>query len=96
MPWIKSPKGVAEVYTNNIHVTWSKDDLRIRLAQLIEDPQYPNPGPTLRGANEERAAVTFTWRAAKILRDQLSKVIAAYEEVNGEIKVDVELPTSLP
>ena len=28
MDWIKSPSGVAEIYTNRIHATWSVDDVR--------------------------------------------------------------------
>jgi hypothetical protein len=93
-PWIKSPNGVFETYANNIHIMWSKDDLRVRLAQMVESPETPNPGADFRAATEERAAVTFSWRGAKLLRDQLTKVIEAYEKVNGEIKVDVVLPTS--
>jgi len=96
LPWIKSPNGVIDIYTNSAHLTWSVDDVRIRLAQIIDNPETPNPGRGFRGAQEERAAVTFTWRVAKVLRDQLTKAIEAFEEVNGEIKVDVKLPDSIP
>jgi hypothetical protein len=96
LPWIKSPEGVIDIYTNSVHLTWSKDDVRIRLAQMVDSPETPDPGPTFRGAHQERAAVTFSWRGAKILLDQLSKAVAAYERVNGEIKVAVELPVINP
>jgi hypothetical protein len=83
---------VVEVYANNTHITWTKDDLRVRLAQIVEHPGAPNPGQNFRAANEERAAVTFTWRGAKVLRDELTKLIDAYESVNGEITLDITLP----
>lgn len=92
LEWIRSPQGVAEIYVNNVHVTWSLDDVRVRLAQLVTSPKSPNPGPVYLGANEERAAVTFSWRNAKLLRNQLSQIIQLYEEANGEIKIDLKLP----
>jgi hypothetical protein len=95
LPWIKSPKGVLEIYTNQVHATWTKDDVRVRLAQIVDNPDFPNPGSTFKGANEERAAVTFSWRAAKLLRDQLTRLIDAYESANGEINLGVKLPPSM-
>ncbi len=94
--WIKSPDGVAEIYANTAHITWSLDDLRIRLGQLINSPDTPNPGPDLVSVSEERAAVTISWRGAKILRNQLTDIIDSYESVNGEIKIDIKLPPSKP
>jgi hypothetical protein len=44
--------------------------------------------------NEERAAITFPWRHAKLLRDQLTTIIEAFEKANGPIKLDPKLPTS--
>ena len=96
LPWVRSSQGIVEIYANNMHITWSKDDMRIRLSQVITDPGTPNPGEESRGIYEERAAVTFTWRGAKILRDQLTRAIAGYEAVNGEIKTDIMLPPSMP
>jgi hypothetical protein len=58
---------------------------------MIDSPQTPNPGPEFIAVAEERAAVTFTWRNALMLRDQLSKLLEAYEKVNGPIKTDVKL-----
>jgi hypothetical protein len=95
-PWVKSPQGIVEVYANSMHITWSLDDVRIRLAQLVTDPEHPNPGPEYRGVTEERAAATFSWRTAKLLRDSLTKLIEHYEQVNGEIKVKIELPANIP
>src|ERR1019366_6810354 len=95
LPWIKSPTGTFDVYANSIHITWSLDDVRIRLAQVVDSPKTPNPGPDFRGVNQERAAVTFSWRLAKILCDQLTAAIENFEETNGPIKVDLELPINL-
>jgi hypothetical protein len=92
IPWVVSSKGVVEIYTNQVHATWTKDDIRIRLAQIVENPDHPNPGASFRAINEERAAVTFSWRAAKILRNQLTQLVESYEKVNGEININVTLP----
>src|SRR5580698_7881673 len=94
--WIKSPNGITDVYANSIHITWSVDDIRIRLAQVVDSPETPNPGPDFRGASEERAALTISWRMAKALRDQLTGAIENFEKTNGPIKVDVKLPVSIP
>jgi hypothetical protein len=95
MSWVKSPSGIAEIYTNRIHATWSVDDVRMRLGQVVDSPQTPNPGTGFQGAIEERAAITFSWRNAKLLRDQLALMIESYEAVNGEINVNIELPPSI-
>jgi hypothetical protein len=95
LPWIKSPNGVLDVYANAIHLTWTLDDVRIRLAQSVDNPKTPNPGPGFQGAVEERAAVTFSWRVTKALRDQLTAAIDNFERTNGPIKVDLKLPLSI-
>jgi hypothetical protein len=94
LPWVKSPNGVIDVYANNIHVTWSIDDVRIRLSQVVTSPDTPNPGPTFSGVAEERAAITVSWRLAALLRNQLSSAIENYEKTNGPIKIDAKLPPS--
>lgn len=94
LEWVKSPNGVMEIYANMSHMVWSLDDVRIRLGQIIESRETPNPGPGFKAVAEERAAVTFTWRAAVLLRDHLTALINAYEETNGPIKTDVKLPPS--
>jgi hypothetical protein len=96
LSWIKSACGVAEIYANSIHTTWSLDDVRIRFGQVVDSPETPTPGEKFIGVVEERAAVTFAWRNAKQLRDQLTRVISAFESANGEIKIDLKLPPSLP
>lgn len=93
--WIKSPNGVCEVYANLSHLMWSLDDVRIRLGQLIDSPETPNPGEGFIAAAEERAAVTISWRGAKIIRDQLTTLIENFENTNGPINVDVKLPPSI-
>lgn len=94
--WIKSEDGICEVYANAVHITWSLDDVRIRLAQLVNSPATPNPGPSFVAVAEERAAISLSWRSAKILRDGLTTALAAFEKLNGPIKVDVILPANIP
>ncbi len=95
LPWVKSRQGIAEIYANRMHATWSVDDVRLRLGQVIDSPDTPNPGADFKGAIEERAAVTFSWRSAKMLRDQLAEMVASYEKLNGDINVGAQLPPSL-
>lgn len=76
------------------HIVWSLDDVRVRLGQIIDSPETPNPGPDFKAVSEERVAVTFSWRGAKFFRDQLSAIIDSYEKVNGEIKLDIALAPS--
>jgi hypothetical protein len=91
--WFRSAAGVPEIYANVASLQWSLDDVRVRLAQLVEDPDYPAPGEIFHQGAEERAAVTFSWRNAKILRNQLSSLIEAYESANGEINLSPKLAT---
>jgi hypothetical protein len=92
-PWVRTPDGVIEIYANLASLQWSLDDVRVRLAQLIEDPNHPTPGPEFKQAAQERAAVTFSWRNAKVLCKQLGELIAAYERANGEINLTPKLAT---
>jgi hypothetical protein len=94
--WAKSANGVFEVYGNLTHLVWSLDDVRIRIAQMVVSPETPNPGKDLIAIAEEKAAVTLSWRLAKVLHNNLGKAVAAYENVNGEIQLEVTLPKSLP
>lgn len=89
--WIKNPDGVVEIYTNVANFQWSLDDVRIRLAQLVDDPASPTPGTVFKGVAVEKAAVTCSWRNAKVLRNQLTGLIEAYEKVNGEINIAPKL-----
>lgn len=96
LPWVKAANGVMDVYANMMHTTWTKDNVRIRLGQVINSPETPNPGPGFKGITEERAAVTLSWRFAKIARNELMRAVEKYENANGEIKLDVTLPESKP
>jgi hypothetical protein len=72
------------------------DDLRIRLAQVVNSPETPNPGVGFVGVNQERAAVTVSWRVAKALHADLGRAIENFEKANGPIKVDTKLPVNIP
>jgi hypothetical protein len=93
--WTAPEEGVFDVYANTAHLTWSLDDVRVRFAQLVTNPDFPNPGKEFIGVAEERVAVTFSWRNAVVFRDALSRVIEAYENVNGKIKVEIKLPPNI-
>jgi hypothetical protein len=90
--WVESQDGVFEVYANMVNITWTLDDLRIRVAQLIPSPESRTPGDKYVPLAEERAAVTMTWRNAKIFCQHLTSVIESFEKANWPIKVDVKLP----
>jgi hypothetical protein len=93
--WIKSPDGVREVYANLVHLVWSLDDIRIRVAQMVESAETRNPGEPFLPAAEERAVVTLPWRCAKILGEQLTAAVKNFEQSNGPIKTDLKLPPSI-
>ena len=89
--WVKSPLGVAEYYINTSLVMWSLDDVRFRLGQLINGEDNSSK-EDFTAVAQERAAVTMSWRNAKLLRNQITQLIKLYEDANGEINVDVILP----
>ena len=89
--WVKSPLGVAEYYVNTSVVMWSLDDVRFRLGKLV-NAEDNSSNQDFKAVAQERAAVTMSWRNAKLLKDQLIQLIQLYEETNGEIKLDVALP----
>lgn len=85
--WIPARDGThLEIYSNFTNASWTLFDVRVKLGQLIPSGQGMRDFVI-----EERAAVTFSWPQVKNLRDLLSKLIASYEGVNGEIK-----PLKLP
>ncbi len=92
--WVPAPEGVQEIYANVATIQWSLDDVRVRLAQIVNSPDTPNPGGNLIPIALEKAAVTVTWRGAKIMLNHLRQAIDAYEEANGEILVEIKLPKS--
>lgn len=89
--WVKAPQGVAEYYVNTSLVMWSLDDVRFRLGQLINAEDNSSDDDFIAIA-QEKAAVTMSWRNAKVLRNQLVQLIKLYEDTNGDINVDVTLP----
>lgn len=84
--WVRSPQGVFETYTNQGHITWSLDDVRLHFAQIGEI-ESPTPGEKFSPLNIEKAKITMSWRNAKILQARLSQIIANYEKANGEINL---------
>ena len=92
--WVKPPQGVLDTYANQSHLNWSLDDVRLRFAQIGESGDDTGPGAQIVPVNIEKAAVTMSWRNAKILLNQLSRVISNYEKANGEIKIDVKLASN--
>ncbi len=84
--WIPARNGVnQEIYGNFVHPSWTLFDVRLRVGQLIPDEASKT------FVVEERAAVTFAWPQAKVLRDMFARLVDAYEEANGEIE-----PLKLP
>jgi hypothetical protein len=80
-PWVSSPHGNPEIYTNYHHISWSLVDVRIQFGQLM--PDKPDSQTFV---SQERAAVTIAWQRAKLLAIALSDLVRSYESVNGEIK----------
>lgn len=89
--WIEPPEGVPEYYANMVNILWSLDDVRFKIGQLVESSENAIPGANFRPVALASAAVTFSWRNAKILRDDLIELINSYEKVNGEIVKNVVL-----
>jgi hypothetical protein len=96
LAWVQSPNGVVQIYTNSMHTTWTLDDVRLRLGQINTSHETLTPGPGYMAVVEERADVTFSWRAAKILVGELLQIIQSYEKENGEIVIDIKLPSANP
>lgn len=88
--WIPSKSGSApEIYTNYVHASWTLFDVRVRLGHLVSGDPSDETGKEF--VAEELGAVTFSWAQAKVIRDMLTRLVASYEETNGEIK-----PLKLP
>ena len=92
--WVKSLQGVFETYSNQTHISWSLDDVRLRFAQIGQIDETITPGRGFVPINVEKANVTIPWRVAKVLHAQLSQVISNYEKVNGEINLRPALASS--
>jgi len=87
IPVIAAPGGVAKVYGNLVSVDWTLYDVHLRISELMfrTDPDTSR-GSAQVGVIEERATISIPWGQAKILLSTLTKVIDAYENVNGELK----------
>lgn len=92
--WVRPPEGVFETYSNQTHLAWSLDDVRVRFAQLGLRDDTLSPGSPFVSVNVEKAAITLSWRNAKILHHQLSQIISNYEKENGEINLKPKLASS--
>jgi Protein of unknown function (DUF3467) len=77
----KSMPNAPQIYSNYLYMGWSLDDVRITFGALRAENVS-----TKSHFSEEQGSVVLPWRQAKNLRDMLTRVIAAYEEVNGEIR----------
>ena len=82
--WVRSKESIPEVYGNFFHATWTLVDVRVRVGELV--PDLSNPSDKKAFLVDERAAVTVSWPQAKVLAGTLTKLVASYEQVNGEIK----------
>jgi hypothetical protein len=78
----KSMPDAPQLYSNYYYMGWSLDDVRITFGALKAENVS-----TKNFYAEEVGSVVIPWRQAKNLRDVLIRVIAAYEEANGEINV---------
>ena len=88
--WVPSKNGNSpEIYTNYTHASWTLFDVRVRLGHLVSGD--PSDETAKEFVAEEVGAVTFSWPQAKFMRDNLNRLVASYEETNGEIK-----PLKLP
>ena len=61
----------------------------LRCVDLVSGEPFTETGKEF--VAEELGAVTFSWPQAKFMRDMLTRLVASYEETNGEIK-----PLKLP
>jgi hypothetical protein len=85
VPWIRSERGVCEIYANSIHVNWTTYDVRLRFGQLLADPEK---SPDVAGwVVDDRAAITLSWNEAKYLRNLLHGLIKDYEAKNGKLVI---------
>lgn len=89
--WVTPPEGVPEYYANMVNILWSLDDVRLKIGQLIDDPADTPPGTNFTPIAQATAAVTISWRNAKLLLADLAQLIASYEKVNGEITTKIQL-----
>ena len=81
--WIPStdPRGFFEIYSNYLHVTWTKFDLRLLFGLL-----RPRLGEEGKFIIEEKGAVTLSIYQVKNLHSMLGGWLESYEKTNGELQ----------
>jgi hypothetical protein len=81
-------EGIAHIYANISHLTWTGMDLTVQLYQLDQ----PNRDiPALSNAPNKllhRASITFTWPAAKTFHKMLGDILERYEKGYGPISTE--------
>jgi hypothetical protein len=92
--WVKPVEGPVNLYANFVEVFYTPVDVSVAAGRII--PKFAPINPTQPLEVEEQGTVTMSWWSAKILRDQLTQLIASYEKANGEIKPPVLPSMSLP
>jgi len=86
--WITPPSGAPEYYANMLRLLWTLDDVRFKIGQLVDNPDTQSDEKVIARTS---AAITLSWRNAKLLRNDLIDLINSYEKVNGEISTSIVL-----
>jgi hypothetical protein len=78
------PQGLLNVYSNNVRMSTSNFDVRIVFGQTaeVEDGKF---------IVDQRVQVTMTWHQVKILAEFLQVNVKAFEDLNGPMKLPVNL-----
>lgn len=84
--WVIPEGGASEFYSDWYHINWLPLNVRIRFGQIVADKRV-GPSKGEGWTIDERAALTMPWATVKGLTEYLSKLVAAYENKNGEIKI---------
>jgi hypothetical protein len=78
------PQGLPSVYSNNVRMSTSNFDVRMVFGQSgeVEDGKI---------IVDQRVQVTMTWPQVKILADFLQANVKAFEDLNGPMKLPMNL-----
>lgn len=86
-PLVHPEDGLFESYANIVDGDWTLTDVTLRFMQLIHTPREESATNSNRELIMlEKANITIPWWTAKIGAQMLTRLIQAYESVNGEIK----------
>jgi hypothetical protein len=77
--FVEPEDGVFRTYANHHRVGWTGYDMRILFGELVD--VQPD-----KYVIEETAHVTMSWVQAKLLLDNLQRLIADYEAKNGPLQ----------